>query len=407
MMTVSHTLSVMILVYATTVTLIYPFQLHNFNYDYKYSRINRHNVVVSRLISVITDVNRCSRYYDLKLYSSDLMNDDDTMKSIYDEISDLIDFYVEKSNAIPLISIEPSILTEYAHILSKGRVFEDVMDSKLSKCNDPIEIKTLENVNAFLQGFIKSERRNRSRLKINYILAGITTNKLEDSIELLSERYFTRKLLYSFYYIMFTFSDEIDSHLMSFVDSLIQKEVIRSSGPAGLLEEGNNFDGVGQTTLSTLKMIQKRLKVEYKLKDRWDIKLLSKLLRENDQQFREEIMMQNLKKLEEVEYFNDFVTDGIQHMIEMQSKDNDDDNNDKKDDDFEVYIGEASGKSKLPAETFSKMKDVLTSLQQWKTFLQTGLTTDDIYSTSKDDYLTNTLKKTSELSGNQQENELQ
>ena len=44
----------------------------------------------------------------------------------------------------------------------------------------------MKKVDSFLRGFIQSERIKRSRMKVNYILAGAESGRLEDAIGLLS-----------------------------------------------------------------------------------------------------------------------------------------------------------------------------------------------------------------------------
>lgn len=85
-------------------------------------------------------------------------------------------------------SISPTILIQNAHILTKGRLYEYVMEKTIEECDNKNEISKIECVDAFMKGFIVSERKQRSRLKMNYMMAGASSNRLDDAIALLSER---------------------------------------------------------------------------------------------------------------------------------------------------------------------------------------------------------------------------
>jgi hypothetical protein len=115
-------------------------------------------------------------------------------------------------------SVSPVILMENAHILTKGRLYEYVMEKTIEECDNKKDISKIEAVDSFMKGFIVSERKQRSRLKMNYMMAGASSNRLDDAIALLSE------------------SDEIDDSLVNYVDSLIKKEMLRAAGPAATEE---------------------------------------------------------------------------------------------------------------------------------------------------------------------------
>ena len=61
----------------------------------------------------------------------------------------------------------------------------------------------VEAIDAFLGGFVASERKQRARLKLNYVIAGASTNRLDQSIRLLAD------------------SDEIDDSLLAFIDRCV------------------------------------------------------------------------------------------------------------------------------------------------------------------------------------------
>ena len=43
---------------------------------------------------------------------------------------------------------------------------------------DTNQVEAVQRIDAILKGFIQTERKTRSRLKLNYILAGILTHSL-------------------------------------------------------------------------------------------------------------------------------------------------------------------------------------------------------------------------------------
>jgi hypothetical protein len=223
---------------------------------FQYSSFLNYQFIQSRQRSILS-INR----FQAQLQSP-ISND----RTIAEEISDIIDVYLIQARNKPLNMISPSIISENSHILAKENYFEAVIQEKLSAEHlNSRDTALLEQINSFLSGIIKSERRNRARLKINYILAAIRTEMLEESIDLLSE------------------TDEIDMYLLNYIDTLIEKEMKRSKGPTVSEDDSDDsFEGVGQVTLTMLRAVRKRLQVELEMKDRKDLKLLSKLLNIND-----------------------------------------------------------------------------------------------------------------------------
>jgi hypothetical protein len=81
--------------------------------------------------------------------------------------------------------------------------------------------------------------------------------------------------------------------LLAYISSLVKKEVMRASGPSillgdvGLTEEQfadieRGVVGTQKDTLSVLRMVERRLTAQMKVKDRDDIQLLAKLINESD-----------------------------------------------------------------------------------------------------------------------------
>ena len=60
-----------------------------------------------------------------------------------------------------------------AYILAKNTLYEEVMEELLLSIVDTKQVEVVQRIDAILKGFIQTERKTRSRLKLNYILAGI------------------------------------------------------------------------------------------------------------------------------------------------------------------------------------------------------------------------------------------
>jgi hypothetical protein len=120
------------------------------------------------------------------------MEDMDAMEilSIKTEIGSMLEQMLGFGRSTGNINaLDPRILTENAHVITKGRLYEEVMSSRVEAAADRQEVQELERADAFLKGFITSERKSRARMKVNYILAGAGSQRLEESIMMLSERW--------------------------------------------------------------------------------------------------------------------------------------------------------------------------------------------------------------------------
>ena len=106
---------------------------------------------------------------------------------IKDEISVIIE-NVRKLSGSGSTALDPTLLVENAHILAKGKLYEEVMEAKISAATKETDIRGLEWVDARLRSFVLAERKARARLKVNYILAGAKSGRLEQAIQLLVER---------------------------------------------------------------------------------------------------------------------------------------------------------------------------------------------------------------------------
>lgn len=110
-------------------------------------------------------------------------------------------------------------------------------------------------------------------------------------------------------------------------------------------------------------------------------------------------MLNSFNRIEDLEDFEEFVRQGIEKIASLAA-----DERSRRDEEDEYTVGvkdlaksakktnQIEDLDKLSTETYMKMKDILDSIKQWKEYLKTGLLTDDVYSTSVEDYLGKTLR---------------
>ena len=112
--------------------------------------------------------------------------------SIRDEIAAVIGIYLSVDESTlrdkGINCMTYADLTERSYILCKGRIYESIMDDLLQSSVSMDETKRIEQVDVILRGFVLSERKVRSRQKMNYILAGASSNRLDSAIRTLAER---------------------------------------------------------------------------------------------------------------------------------------------------------------------------------------------------------------------------
>lgn len=140
----------------------------------------------------LTQYNGIKNRYKSILHESSNDNDDtsigDIKNSIKQEISDIINMYMQKcSENVPLSSVNPGVLIENSFLLSKVGFYEEIMEEYLNACTSLEEVVQLEKVDGYLRKFISSERKSRSRLKINYLMAGAVSNRFEEAVQTLSD----------------------------------------------------------------------------------------------------------------------------------------------------------------------------------------------------------------------------
>ena len=92
------------------------------------------------------------------------------------------------------------ILIDNAHILVQGCIYEDAMEELLNSCKGKEAVSALERLDGFMSSFIQNERKSRCRLKVNYLMNGATSNRLEEAVSMLSN------------------TGEVDENLLRFID---------------------------------------------------------------------------------------------------------------------------------------------------------------------------------------------
>ena len=129
------------------------------------------------------------QYTQLFMNNYELENDS---LSIKDEIAAVIGIFLSTDEATlrekGLNSMAYADLMERSYILCKGRIYESIMDDLLQSSASMDDTRKIEQVDVIIRGFVLSERKVRSRQKMNYILAGASTNRLDSAIRTLSER---------------------------------------------------------------------------------------------------------------------------------------------------------------------------------------------------------------------------
>lgn len=284
--------------------------------------------------------------------------EDDTLP-MREQIESIVDACLIKKNAGQIdVRINPKFLADYAHILSKGLLYEEVIKKKIASSTSSLETIALEKVDNSIGSFVQTERKNRARMKLNYILAGVSTNRLDSALELLLE------------------SDEIDDALMSYLDSLIDKELLRGIGPTSGLssasgnteesekEEIKALSKLNQNALQVLQSVKKRLQAEIKLKDRQDLKIISKLLAVDSAETRETILRRSLQRIEDIEDLESMLSESID------------------------YVSSQSAENNNETPLLARLRDLSWLVSQIRTSLVTGIKDEStLFSTSAEDYI--------------------
>lgn len=197
---------------------------------------------------------------------------------------------------------------------------------------------------------------------------------------------------------------------------------MRASGPSILLGDvGLTEDqfadiergvvGTQKDTLSVLRMVERRLAAQMRVKDRDDIQLLAKLINEGDTEVdslgrlphshtinsihpsfvrlcpskeRSLLLKRFLDRVELLESFEQFLLQGVEYLTAVERA-----GSDRSVDVSEGTRGDKSmGMStELPrAEVLQQVRDVLLEVRSLRDKLSSGREGSDVYSTTKEDY---------------------
>ncbi len=119
--------------------------------------------------------------------------------TIKQEVETILDSFViyDKDSGNFHSKIDPSILIENAHILVKGNIYEEVINDRMNSELQSSSSYTSEiiKIDSTVRNFVIGERKSRARLKFNYIVAGATSNRLEEAITVLSDRFLINYIL--------------------------------------------------------------------------------------------------------------------------------------------------------------------------------------------------------------------
>lgn len=261
--------------------------------------------------------------------------------------------------------VNTKALIESAHILAMNNLYEEAMEELLNSRDVSKEsVLLLEQVDAVIKSFINSERKTRSRLKVNYLISGALSDRLEAAVLMLAN------------------TNEIDDNLLRFVDSLIHRRISLAAGPTASFgeEDEDMLSGSGKVAVDVLKLIHKRLKVEIKMKGNVDLKLMAVLVRENNEENYESIIKKELTSVEKFESFSAFLDSGLEHLSKAIRESNVD---------TDTYTDtDADGKEiDTNVITLQKMREIKRTVQSLLGNLKTGLLDEnDLFSTSPDDY---------------------
>lgn len=252
--------------------------------------------------------------------------------TVEEEIDEVVGIYTA-AEASPegIGAVNPTLLLDRAHLLVKGRLYEKIMKRRIEGSETPEQAARLESVDRFLHGFVQAERKSRSRLKVNYIMAGAASGRLDDSIELLHE------------------ADEIDEDLLGYLSSLLGKQLLRSGGPTAESDRDLPAGGSGQQSVEVLRLVYKRLEAQLKTQGNKELSLLARIVAEDQPERREALLRARLSKVEDMEDFAFFLQDGIQHMTKAAS------------------AGGGAGEGQDQGQSvgqLERIKDVLLSVQQ-------------------------------------------
>lgn len=303
-------------------------------------------------------------------------DEDILLPSLLDEIAEIVEQCVlaelDGARAVDGDNVvDPSLLLDNSHILAKSGLYEQVIERRMNTCKSKEETKAVQKADLTLRGFVLAERKSRARLKLNYVLAGASSNRLDYAINVLAE------------------SEEIDEELLRYIDSLIKTELVRKAGPVNSgVEDIATLKGTGKAVIDVLSMIRKRLEAELRMASSPELRLLGALLSEPDAEAREKILRSQLQKVEDLENFAAFLESGIEYISSSDAPLMNPADADRGSSEPDEPSGSEPDLTNQygAADQLEQMKDILLSVTDQTSMLKTGLREQEIYSTSGEDY---------------------
>jgi len=118
----------------------------------------------------------------------------------------------------------------------------------------------------------------------------------------------------------------LDEYLLGYIDSLVQKQVLRKGGPnaeQGQVDEQQFLFGSSKEAVEVLRMVHRRLAAQIKTQtfdNKSEVRLLAKLLAEPQAELHEEMIKQALKKVEDFESFEAFLSNGVAFLATKEQE---------------------------------------------------------------------------------------
>ena len=92
-------------------------------------------------------------------------------------------------SASDVLNANVDLLTANARLLTRFRMYEDIMEEIYLTCNTSDDTAAVRSVDDMLRSFVLTERKKRSRMKVKYLLLGAAADKLSYTLERLRLAY--------------------------------------------------------------------------------------------------------------------------------------------------------------------------------------------------------------------------
>lgn len=144
------------------------------------------------------------------------------------------------------------------------------------------------------------------------------------------------------------------------ISSSIEKLFQQQMGGFGVMDGDTSKMESDSIAVDVLRRIEKRLKAERITENREEVRLLSKLLREEDHDVRFKLLKEKLDTIERLTSFDEFLRDGIKFLRTREEED---------------YKSEhrIQRKVELPVGTIERMKDIQVDMDKLMSDLPSDL----------------------------------